>query len=154
MGCECAICKNNNPFTFPKEIIDAALDGELVLFCGAGVSTESKNVLPFSFYTSIKEALDVKDEDVSFSVLMQQYCNQPNGRKKLLKKFARDLIIFARFLNWNGKPPLFIESWHRFTQSRQLLQQIGIHILKITVGQFPSLFQRILHFGMIIQDAC
>lgn len=32
MACECAICKNNKPFTFPKEIIDAALDGELVLF--------------------------------------------------------------------------------------------------------------------------
>lgn len=42
MACECAICKNNKPFTFPKEIIDAALDGELVLFCGAGISTESK----------------------------------------------------------------------------------------------------------------
>ena len=24
MACECAICKNNKPFTFPKEIIDAA----------------------------------------------------------------------------------------------------------------------------------
>ena len=29
MACECAICKNNKPFAFPKEIIDAALDGEL-----------------------------------------------------------------------------------------------------------------------------
>ena len=73
MACECAICKNNKPFAFPKEIIDAALDGELVLFCGAGISTESKNVLPYSFYTSIKNELDVKDESVSFSDLMQLY---------------------------------------------------------------------------------
>ena len=49
MACECAICKNNKPFTFPKEIIDAALNGKLVLFCGAGISTEDKNVLPYSF---------------------------------------------------------------------------------------------------------
>ena len=59
MACECAICKNNKPFTFPKEIIDAALDGELVLFCGAGISTESKNVLPYSFYL-IKNAESIR----------------------------------------------------------------------------------------------
>lgn len=86
MMCECTICKNNKPFTFPKEIIDATLNGELVLFCGAGISTEGKNVLPYSFYTSIKKELNLTKDDISFSDLMQQYCNQPNGRKKLLKK--------------------------------------------------------------------
>lgn len=97
MACECAICKNNKPFTFPKEIIDAALDGELVLFCGAGISTESKNVLPYSFYTSIKNELDVKDESVSFSDLMQLYCNQPNGRKKLLKRIRERFNYISSF---------------------------------------------------------
>ena len=97
MACECAICKNNKPFAFPKEIIDAALDGELVLFCGAGISTESKNVLPYSFYTSIKNELDVKDESVSFSDLMQLYCNQPNGRKKLLKRIRERFNYISSF---------------------------------------------------------
>lgn len=100
MGCECAICKNNKPFTFPKEVIDATLKGELVLFCGAGISTEGKNVLPYSFYTSIKEELGIKSESISFSCLMQQYCNQPNGRKKLLKK------IRERFNYINSFPEL------------------------------------------------
>lgn len=70
----------------PDEIIDAVIKGELVLFCGAGISTEGRNVLPFSFYKSIQEELDINDDSISFSKLMQQYCNQPNGRKKLLKK--------------------------------------------------------------------
>ena len=70
----------------PKEIVDAAIKGDLVLFCGAGISTEGKNVLPFSFYSSIKEELGEKNNDISFCELMQQYCNQPNGRKKLLNK--------------------------------------------------------------------
>ena len=70
----------------PDEIVDAAVNGELVLFCGAGISTEGKNVLPFSFYTSIQEELGVEDGLISFSNLMQQYCDKPNGRKKLLKK--------------------------------------------------------------------
>ena len=97
MACECAICKNNKPFTFPKEIIDAALNGELVLFCGAGISTEDKNVLPYSFYTSIKNELDLKEEGVSFSELMQLYCNQPNGRKKLLKRIRERFHYISSF---------------------------------------------------------
>lgn len=86
MDCECAICKNNKPFDLPKEIIEAAINGNLVLFCGAGISTEGKTVLPFSFYTSIKDELGITDDSISFSHLMQQYCDMPNGRRKLLKK--------------------------------------------------------------------
>lgn len=97
MSCECAICKNHKSFTFPKEIIDAALDGDLVLFCGAGISTEGKNVLPFSFYTSIREELGVESTEISFSDLMQQYCSQPNGRKKLLKKIRERLNYINSF---------------------------------------------------------
>lgn len=100
MTCECAICKNDKPFDLPKEIVHAALEGELVLFCGAGISTEGKNVLPFSFYSSIKNELDLKDEEISFPKLMQQYCNLPNGRKKLLKK------IRERFNYINSFPEL------------------------------------------------
>lgn len=114
MACECAICKNNKPFTFPKEIIDAALNGELVLFCGAGISTEDKNVLPYSFYTSIKNELDLKEEEVSFSDLMQLYCNQPNGRKKLLKRIRERFhyisSLLAHSLSWNDKLQLSTES--------------------------------------------
>lgn len=86
MVCECAICKNNIPFDLPEEIVDAAVHGNLVLFCGAGISTEGKGVLPISFYTSVKEELGIEDNSISFSNLMQRYCAQPDGRKKLLKK--------------------------------------------------------------------
>ena len=86
MKCECSICKNNKPFELPTEIVDAAIKGELVLFCGAGISTEGKNVLPFSFYESVQEELEIEDDSIPFSNLMQQYCDKPNGRKMLLKK--------------------------------------------------------------------
>lgn len=97
MNCECSICKNNKPFELPDEIVEAAIKGELVLFCGAGISTEGKNVLPFSFYSSIQEELGVKDNSISFSRLMQQYCNQPNGRKKLLKKIRERFQVIHSF---------------------------------------------------------
>ena len=86
MDCECAICKNNKPFDLSKEIVESAINGNLVLFCGAGISTEGKTVLPFSFYTSIKDELGITDESIPFSHIMQQYCDMPNGRRKFLKK--------------------------------------------------------------------
>jgi len=85
-GCECTLCKSNKPFDIPEEIIGAAEKGDLVLFCGAGISTENKNVLPFSFYSTIKKELKLNDDDLSFSDLMQLYCEKPDGRRKLLKR--------------------------------------------------------------------
>jgi len=70
----------------PKEVIEAAKNGELVLFCGAGISTENKTVLPFSFYEEVQDELNVKDNNLSFSELMQLYCDKPDGRVKLIKK--------------------------------------------------------------------
>lgn len=86
MNCECAICKNKKTFVMPEEILDAAKNGKLVLFCGAGISTENKNVLPFSFYENIQSELGITTNKLSFSKLMQRYCDLPNGRRKLLKK--------------------------------------------------------------------
>lgn len=86
----CEICKNNIPFEMPQELIEATIKGKLVLFCGAGISTENKLVLPTSFYESIKKELDEKDDsDLSFSNLMEKYCELPNGRKKLLQEIKK-----------------------------------------------------------------
>jgi hypothetical protein len=84
----------------PNEILNAAQNGELALFCGAGISTESKSVLPYSFYKEIQEELEIVDNSLSFSKLMQMYCDLPNGRRKLLKK------IKARFEYIHSFPEL------------------------------------------------
>ena len=56
--CECVICKNHKKFNMPDEIVENALKGNLVLFCGAGISTESKIVLPYTFYSTILAELE------------------------------------------------------------------------------------------------
>lgn len=86
MNCNCSMCKDYKPFDMPEEIINEAIDGNLVVFCGAGISTESKKVLPYTFYKSVQDDLKITDNTLSFSELMQRYCDLPNGRKKLLKK--------------------------------------------------------------------
>lgn len=100
MNCECTVCKEQKPFVMPKEILDAAQNGELVLFCGAGISTENKSVLPFSFYKEVQQELEITDNTLPFSKLMQMYCDLPNGRRKLLKK------IKARFEYIHSFPEL------------------------------------------------
>ncbi len=91
-NCECFMCKNNIGFDMPDEIIEAVEKNELILFCGAGISTESKTVLPTSFYMDILDFLNDGynlnlDTSISFSELMSTFCNTvPNGRKHLIRK--------------------------------------------------------------------
>lgn len=84
----CEICKNNIPFDMPDEIIEATTNNNLVLFAGSGISTESKNVGPFTFYEDIALELDQdpRKTDIAFPELMSKYCERPNGKKELLKK--------------------------------------------------------------------
>ena len=103
----CRECNNDNGFTLPDDVIQAAIKGDLVFFCGAGISTESKKVMPTSFYTDIKNELVFKnhievDENLSFSKLMSLFCeNVANGRKELFK------IINSRFQMIENFPELY-----------------------------------------------
>jgi len=94
MKCECAYCKNNNDFDIPSDIIESLENGNLVLFCGGGISTESKIVFPNSFYETICYELDEKPI-YSFSNLMSRFCELPNGRKKLIKRI-RDRFNYIK----------------------------------------------------------
>ena len=101
--CECMICKNNKKFDMPEEIVESVLKNNLVLFCGAGISTESKSVFPESFYTNVLRDIESKtnkkvDLDTSFSRLMSLYINTfPNGRRKLLNKIKEKFDFIDSF---------------------------------------------------------
>ncbi|NFG24390.1 hypothetical protein FDF11_06290 [Clostridium botulinum] len=86
--CRCSICSMATDFEMPEDIVEATTKGKLVLFCGAGISTESKLVLNTSFYQEIRKELKC-NEDISFSKLMSKYCNQPNGRRKMILKIKK-----------------------------------------------------------------
>jgi len=76
----------------PKEVIDAAMHGNLVVFAGAGVSTESRTVFQETFYEEVAEELGIRNtENIDFPSLMSLYCEEQNGRRKLLNK------IYQRF---------------------------------------------------------
>lgn len=84
-GCE--ICNKNIPFEISEDLMENLREGNAVVFAGAGISTENKLVFPYTFYEDVCVDLGVKpSEGPSFPDLMSIYCNQPNGRPKLLRK--------------------------------------------------------------------
>ncbi|WP_442601819.1 hypothetical protein [Paenibacillus sp. KN14-4R] len=77
--CECSSCNHNNGFYLPKEIIEATKNGELVIFAGAGVSTESKKVYKTTLYSDICREMIINPEDnLSFSQLMSKQMEEQN----------------------------------------------------------------------------
>jgi len=84
-NCGCLLCKNNNEFYMPEEIIEAAKKRNLVIFCGAGISTENRNVLIQTLFDDVCKELEPKTY-TSFSQAMSDYCLLPNGRRKLIQK--------------------------------------------------------------------
>lgn len=85
-GCDCVLCKNNHEFEIGDELMSELLGGNVTVFAGAGISTETKNVLKTTFYESVAAEIDKDDPYPTFPELMEEYCRQPNGRLKLLNK--------------------------------------------------------------------
>lgn len=99
---KCSICKSHHPFSMPEEIIEAVKQGKLVIFAGAGISTENRNVFRYSLYKDILDDLGIEEkQNISFSNLMSEFCKQPNGRSKLLQ------TIKNRFDYVNSFPELY-----------------------------------------------
>lgn len=123
-NCQCYMCSTYQKFEMPKEIIESVKNKELVIFCGAGISTESNTVLPTSFYTDILTYLTNEynlefDMNITFSELMSSFCkNVPNGRKQLIRK------INERFDRIQSFPELY-KSATRFHREVSKIPQIN-----------------------------
>ncbi|MFH1233406.1 MAG: hypothetical protein V1649_02015 [Patescibacteria group bacterium] len=86
IDCDCIFCKNNKDFEIPEPLIKALLEGKLVVFAGAGISSEGSSVFPVSLYQDVKDELNIKKSvDLDFPSLMSKYCKE-KGRAKLLQK--------------------------------------------------------------------
>src|SRR4051812_32204349 len=92
----CACCENERPFTVPQHLLEKFRSGEVVLFVGAGVSTENKKYCKSTFYDDIRAELKVIDTP-SFPELMSRYCAQPDGRIKLIQRIKQRFDYFAAF---------------------------------------------------------
>lgn len=80
----------------PEDIIEGIKNNEVVLFIGSGASTEGRGIFKTTLYAEIRNDLNIK-EDISFSELMQIYCDKPHGRKKLIKEIRNRFQYYEQF---------------------------------------------------------
>lgn len=93
--CKCAYC-DDRAFEVPKDIIEAIKNENLVIFAGAGISTEGKNVYKSSLYSEVNDELR-ENYNNSFPKLMTKYCILPNGRRKLINKIMERFDYYKCF---------------------------------------------------------
>jgi hypothetical protein len=92
----CQNCENKFLFELPQPLINACLEGKLVIFAGAGISTENKAAFPFSFYDDIKMELDAKGDN-SFPVLMSQFVKKHRISVSCFSELSSGLIMQNHF---------------------------------------------------------
>jgi NAD-dependent SIR2 family protein deacetylase len=95
-NCGCAHCSKEKPFTPPEHLISKVAAGEVVLFVGAGISTENRTYCQSTFYDEIRGELKLS-ETPSFPELMELYCGLPDGRIKLLENIKARIDYFLSF---------------------------------------------------------
>jgi len=106
-NCECAVCKYNFRFALSDDLLADFLRGDVTIFAGAGISTESKKVLKTTLYESVAYELKLNASNLSFPQLMDKYCDQPNGRLKLLKKIKHRFDHIDSFPELRGDATRF-----------------------------------------------
>src|SRR5258706_2358434 len=118
---KCIFCKNNLDFELPGDLLADLKDGNIVLFAGAGISTESNYVYPESFYETIKAELNTSEgEDIAFPELMERYSVQPNGRAKLLRQIKQRFDYIQSFKDLYDKATRF----HKELSTLYLIENI------------------------------
>ncbi|HYL45394.1 MAG TPA: hypothetical protein VEU52_00060 [Candidatus Limnocylindrales bacterium] len=89
--CECDVCKYNFEFALSDELLGDFLNGDVTIFAGAGISTESRKVLKATLRETVADELELDPSSLTFPELLDKYCDKPNGRLKLLKAIKERL---------------------------------------------------------------
>jgi len=90
----CSVCGLDLPFELPDDLLDAALQGKVVIFAGAGVSTESRRVYRATFAEQAAHEAGVDPAALTFPAIMSVY-EEKFGRQQLLQK-VRDRLEYVR----------------------------------------------------------
>src|SRR5687768_2087689 len=87
--CTCRACSVCIDFDVPEHLVDAAAEGRLVIFAGAGISTENHYLFPLSFFAEVVQELGDRMNVSSFPAAMTKFCERADGRSQLLLKVRR-----------------------------------------------------------------
>src|SRR5262249_1446511 len=94
--CKCIVCRNKREFSMPDEVVDACKDGRLVVFAGAGISTETRTVLQGTLYETIAAEINEAGSSEPFPELMSAFV-AAKGRRLLLQRIQERLDYVDAF---------------------------------------------------------
>jgi hypothetical protein len=93
---QCSICRNKRRFEMPASLYEALLKNDIVLFAGGGVSTEDRNVFPYSLYENVCEDLEIPvTQAPSYPDVLSRFSETRGGRGALLRKI-KDRFDYIR----------------------------------------------------------
>jgi len=94
----CDICKNYHDFVFPDDLFESITNHEVVVFAGAGISTEGSNIFPSTLYEDIlNETKYSRDNVPSFSKVMSEFCKNKGGRRELIEQITERINYVRSF---------------------------------------------------------
>jgi hypothetical protein len=117
--CKCALCRNNKDFETPRHLISQIERGDLVIFAGAGISTENRDICIDTLYDRLAHELGV-DKTLPFPRLVELYCQQPDGRINFIKEVIDRFDYFSSFSDFYSRMTRF----HRAIAPLFMLQEI------------------------------
>jgi hypothetical protein len=131
----CDICKNYHDFVFPSDLFQSIIKDEVIVFAGAGISTEGINIFPTTLYQDIlAETKYSGDNAPSFSKLMTEFCKNKGGRRELIERITERINYVRSF------PQLYRET----VRFHQLLATIPC-ITKIVTTNWDDFFESECH---------
>jgi hypothetical protein len=95
---DCEIFRDRHHFEPPDHLLAEIAKGNVVIFAGAGISTEARGLFPLTFYDEIRQELRLGQKNTpAFPRLMSLYCEQPDGRRKLLEAIRNRFYYASSF---------------------------------------------------------
>lgn len=120
VDCECVYCGQDYDFEVPRALIQALREKRLVIFAGAGISTETSRVFPSTFYDEIKA--DLPDDLIvdDFPAVMSAY-EEAHGRLQLVQQVIKRLRSAETFPAVRQPATRFHEELASLTQVREVI---------------------------------
>jgi hypothetical protein len=119
---KCALLSSFHHFEIPDHLLDQLKIGNVVIFAGAGISTETSTAFRCTFYDEIHAELRLDPKNrPPFPELMSMFCKRPDGRRELLEELRSRFQYIAAF-------PELLRAATRFHQDISTLFYIDTYI--------------------------
>lgn len=132
----CPLCSTHHPFRMPPAIVEAAIRGRVVVFAGAGISTESSTVYPNSFYSEMKYWLSSPAPDGSFPSVMSA-AEAEIGRFRLIQEALERIRFAATFPSLRHIATRFHHELSTIAQIREVITTNWDQFFEEECGMIP-----------------